>query len=212
MSYCETIYRIIPRHSYRILRKCAGCGVKMPYESTDCFRVNANGRLLDVWLIYQCPKCRHTYNLPIYERVKPESLDAEEYQKFLKNDAELAMEYGMSKSILGKGKAEIDYEHMEYDILKVEAAGDDLSESCMDEKQSGGDPQTAVQTPQKFASNQIRIENPYEIKIRLERVLAEITGISRSRIRKEMKAGGIVVNTPSDVPGKMISVEIHSEI
>lgn len=183
MSYCH-IYRIIPKHSWRILRKCAGCGIKMSYESTDCFRVNANGRMLDVWLIYQCPKCRHTYNLPIYERVKPESLDVEEYQRFLRNDADLAMEYAMSKRILGRSKAEIDYESMEYDTIHVSA------------QEHTGD------------ADSMKIENPYEIKIRLERVLAEITGISRSKINKHIKTGKIIVNEYLENDKKVVSVKL----
>ena len=44
------------------------------------FRVNANGNILDIWLIYQCVECKHTLNLAIYERKKASSITKEEYQ------------------------------------------------------------------------------------------------------------------------------------
>ena len=50
------------------------------------FRASINGNQLDVWLIYQCAKCKHTYNLSIYERVKPTELEQQEYQLFLENN------------------------------------------------------------------------------------------------------------------------------
>lgn len=75
MCYFEkTEYRIRPVSGYKILRFCPGCGGRSVYGSTGNFRVNANGRQVDVWLIYQCEKCGHTYNLAIYERVRPKEI------------------------------------------------------------------------------------------------------------------------------------------
>lgn len=62
----------------------------MRFVSAGKFRVNANGRRLDIWLIYRCEKCGRTLNVPIYERVLPEKLDPELYQRFLDNDQQVA--------------------------------------------------------------------------------------------------------------------------
>lgn len=67
---------------------------------------------LDVWLIYQCRKCKHTNNLTIYERVRKASLPTELYTGFIENDEELARTYGTDKSIFSKNKAEIDWKSM----------------------------------------------------------------------------------------------------
>lgn len=96
MSYCRKMYNIIPETSYKIIRNCANCGRKSEYINTNCFRVNANGNKVDVWLIYQCERCRHTCNLTVYERVNPK-LIKEEYEKFLGNDIELSLQYGTDK-------------------------------------------------------------------------------------------------------------------
>jgi hypothetical protein len=93
--------------SYKVIRKCSGCGRKTTFINSNKFRVNSNGNRIDVWLIYQCKKCKHTYNLTIYERVKKDSLSYELYTSFLDNDEALAREYGRDKSIFVKSKAEI---------------------------------------------------------------------------------------------------------
>ena len=85
---------------YKIIHKCAHCGKKMTFISTRRFRVNANKSKLDVWLIYQCKKCKHTLNIPIYERVSPQKLPRELYEGFLSNDEELAIRYGADAGFL----------------------------------------------------------------------------------------------------------------
>lgn len=84
----------------RIIHKCGHCGKKMTFISTQKFRVNANKNKLDVWLIYQCKKCRHTLNIPIYERVSPQKIPTDMYEKFLANDEELAMQFGADQAFL----------------------------------------------------------------------------------------------------------------
>ena len=51
-----------------VLHRCGGCGKKQPFVNTGKFRVNANGSRLDVWLIFRCSKCKHSWNLTVYER------------------------------------------------------------------------------------------------------------------------------------------------
>ena len=88
MSYfpLSGAFRMVPTDTYTIVRGCAGCGGKSTYRCADRFRVNANGKRLDVWLIYRCERCKHTYNLPVYSRVLRDALSAEEYRALLAND------------------------------------------------------------------------------------------------------------------------------
>lgn len=44
----------------KIWYSCGGCRRKTEFVNTGRFRVNANGNRLDVWLIYQCERCKHT--------------------------------------------------------------------------------------------------------------------------------------------------------
>ena len=47
----------------KIIRRCGGCGKKMVFECAGKFRVNANGRRLDVWLIYRCQRCGRPHSV-----------------------------------------------------------------------------------------------------------------------------------------------------
>ena len=125
MCYLEKIeYEIVPKDSLSVIRNCPGCGKKSCYINTKRFRVNANGNRLDVWLIYQCENCKHTYNLAIYERAKVSSLAEKEYQRFLSNDEQLAEMYGRNHQLLKKSKAEIDLETVNYQITKIRSIPD----------------------------------------------------------------------------------------
>ena len=161
-------YTILPKKSYEIIRKCGKCGCKTNYINTNNFRVNANGNALDVWLIYQCEKCKHTYNLTIYERVKPGSIDKNEYKKFLDNDSKLALAYGTKKELFLKNKATINTKKEVYDLVAQS------SKSESDES----DIQTSI-----------LIKNPYEFKIRADKILCEILKISRNEVKNMIKEG-----------------------
>lgn len=173
MDYCKTIeYRITPTKAYTIIRNCSGCGRKEHYVSTGNFRVNANGRQLDVWLVYQCEKCKHTYNLPIYERVSPEKIEDAQYQAFLGNDADTALQFGTDRNLFLKNRAEIDTERLEYTAEKLD---DDYE----------------MHEGVENSEMQIIIHNPYMLSIRTDRLLPEILQMSRSKIRQLIKDGRI---------------------
>lgn len=94
--------RYSKRQEYQVIHKCARCGRKTIFINTRRFRVNANKNRLDVWLIYQCKKCRHTLNIAIYERVAPQRIPQELYEGFLANDEELALQYGSDAALFKK--------------------------------------------------------------------------------------------------------------
>ncbi|MGN1025845.1 MAG: DUF1062 domain-containing protein [Faecousia sp.] len=90
-----------------VFHRCGGCGKKQAFVNTGKFRVNANGNRVDVWLIYRCGKCKHTWNLTVYERRNPGRIPAEEYERFLENDPELAAAYGKDIAFLKRNAAEL---------------------------------------------------------------------------------------------------------
>ncbi len=50
----------------KVYHRCGGCGKKQEFINSGKFRVNANGNRVDIWLIYRCKKCKHTWNLAVY--------------------------------------------------------------------------------------------------------------------------------------------------
>lgn len=93
-------------NSIKVYHRCGGCGKKQEFVNSGKFRVNANGNCVDVWLIYRCKKCKHSWNLTIYERIKPSKIDPEEYEMFLANDEDLASLYGNDICFLKRNNAE----------------------------------------------------------------------------------------------------------
>lgn len=170
MSYWNKIeYEMISKESFLLIRGCAKCGRKTHFTNTEKFRVNANGNKLDVWLIYQCEVWKHTLNLAIYERQKVSSIPKEEYQRFLDNDEELARMYGADMQLFQKNKAEIDFERVSVDFVKrqeVEENGgsDSLEDDIV-----------------------ITIHNPCKLKIRPERQIVMLLGLSRSQVKRMLR-------------------------
>lgn len=92
--------------SLKVYHRCGGCKKKQEFINSGKFRVNANGNKVDVWLIYRCKKCKHTWNLTIYERIKASKIEPAEYALFMENDFNLAARYGKDMNFLTRNKAE----------------------------------------------------------------------------------------------------------
>ena len=174
MSYLKKIeYEIVLKDFFLVIRGCPKCGRKTHFKNTKKFRVNANGNKLDIWLIYQCEECKHTLNLAIYERQKVSSVPKEEYQRFLDNNEQLAETYGKNMQLFRKNKADIDFERVDYDFVKLHETMEcnDSGEQIL-----------------------ITINNPCQLKIRPEKQIAEVLGLSRSQVKSLLREGGMEFN------------------
>lgn len=178
MSYrSKEIWTIIPKESFKVIRKCSKCDCKSKYSNTGNFRVNANGNSLDVWLIYQCDKCKNTYNLGIYERVNPRRISFERYQKFLANDKEMAIAYGTNREFFKNNKAEIDQGEMEYQVQE----------------------NVVLIEQEQIADKVLIIKNPYSLKIRLDKMISKQLELSRTQVKKLIENNIIYNNQDSDL-------------
>lgn len=259
MCYLEKKeYRILPVTGYKILRGCPGCGGRSAYGSTGNFRVNANGRQIDVWMIYRCEKCGYTYNLALYERVSRKDIPREEYRQFLENHPAAALWWGTRKEVFARNRAEIDLEGISYEIIPIENGekaqgdkardwqktegqgnteepeteeeGEGLEEPGAEEGRKAAE-ETGISEERKRPENPeatekqklsgkrlIIIHNPYELKIRTDKVAAEIllsegiflseTGcrMTRSRFRRLVKEGKI--SLPQNYIGRRTELEL----
>ncbi|PXV86659.1 hypothetical protein C8E03_11236 [Lachnotalea glycerini] len=192
MSYLRKIeYTITPKESFKILRNCSGCGCKTIFHNTNSFRVNANGSKIDVWLIYQCIKCKHTNNLTVYERCRPESILQEEYEGYLSNCNKLAFEYGTDSQFFAKNRVEVDWSNIKYIINRK----NDM----------------LLETDQIFHEGDLLVvNNSYALKIRTDKVVSEILNLTRSELKRLEKSGIIVVT--KEKQEHKIMVEIKGEL
>jgi len=185
MSYLKKIeYEIVLKDSFLVIRNCPKCGRKTYFKNTGKFRVNANGNKLDVWLIYQCEECKHTFNLSIYERQKVSSIPKEEYMGFLSNNEQLAETYGKNMQLFRKNKADIDFGRINYDLVK-------LNET--------------IKTSDSGEQILLTINNPHQLNIRPEKQIAEALGLSRSQVKSLLEKGEM--EWKAELP-KLISVSI----
>ena len=180
MSYLKKLeYEIVLNESFLVVRGCSGCGRKTRFQNTKKFRVNANGNRLDIWLIYQCELCKHTFNLAIYERLRVSSVPKEEYMRYLENDERLADMFGKSLQLFRKNKVDVDYERVIYSFVKRHETVEDCGDS------------------RKHIA--IKIHNSYALRIRPEKQIAEVLGLSKSRVRKMIQQGEVVLEYVSQL-------------
>ncbi|WUI03296.1 DUF1062 domain-containing protein [Spirillospora sp. NBC_00431] len=69
--------------------KCVDCRSRSATTGEGRFRVNANGKLLDVWLLVRCTSCDRTGKLTVRERAPVRSFDPAELDGYRANDPEL---------------------------------------------------------------------------------------------------------------------------
>lgn len=195
---CVKRYEIIPDGSYAVVHNCAGCGQKKRFINTKHFRVNANGNKLDVWLIYQCERCRHTLNIPVYERIDKKRLPEKEYQLFLDNDEALAEEYGMDMAFFKKNRLEADIENFTYTISHDSAQCEAHSDTGCPKGYtiSRDSAQCSTMKPEQMNGHTGQlfvIYNPYGVQIRPERIVSTVLKISRSAAKKMLRSGQLAV-------------------
>ena len=90
-----------------VLRYCKKCGKKSVFICSGQFRVNAQRRCLDIWLIYKCLSCDTTWNATIYSRVSPQSLPTDLLDDFYKSNEELVEHYAMTGDFLRGNGVEV---------------------------------------------------------------------------------------------------------
>ncbi len=180
MSYLENKeYKIITANSFEIIHTCSGCSDKESFINTNRFRVNANGNKLDVWLIYQCKKCKHTLNIPIYERISPSKIDAKEYKLFLENNYELAQKYGTDITFLKSRKLDVDTQNGSFEVLEN---GNILKEKATYNSKTA-----------------VTVHNETNIKLKAEKIVSMIFDISRSKAKKMIDNKELIINQNNQI-------------
>lgn len=93
------LWRVETVSAPKITRHCKRCGVETEHLCSDLFRVNAQKKSLDVWLIYRCSKCKSTWNLTVLSRINPKSIDSQLLDQYMNNDSALARQCSMNYSL-----------------------------------------------------------------------------------------------------------------
>jgi hypothetical protein len=69
------LWTVTPLRSPEPWLHCANCSLPRPFRSSGKVRLNANGKLLDAWLVYNCTSCAKSWNRAIFERRQVKAID-----------------------------------------------------------------------------------------------------------------------------------------
>ncbi|MFF4562233.1 DUF1062 domain-containing protein [Streptomyces sp. NPDC001435] len=150
-----------------VVRPCLNCSGTRHHPSGK-IRVNANGKLLDVWLLLHCAVCARTSKVPVHERVHVSSLEPARRVGYETNDPAAVRELAMSASLAAKNGYRLDW------TGTWELETDTLFSALHDP------------TPLKVL---ISFELP--APVRVERLLMLGLGLSRTEVRRMVADGRI---------------------
>lgn len=155
---------------------CNRCGCIKPFQSSGKFRLNAQGKRLDAWLIYNCTSCQNTWNCPIWERVNIRETDPALLEALQLND-----------QVLSKSLA--------FDIKQLRQHAQQVKE-CADTNVH----KELVSNPARpWSALEIVMAVPICTSLRTDRLLANELGLSRARIRAFEKDGTLRLTQPESL-------------
>lgn len=91
-----------------IVRGCLGCGAGR-HRPTGKFRVNANSKLLDVWLLIRCEGCDRTSKVAVHERIHVRALASGRLMMFEDNDPGMVRRVVMDAALAGRAGHRLDW-------------------------------------------------------------------------------------------------------
>lgn len=153
-------WAIAPRTAPQPHINCNRCGGLKAYRCSWKFRVNANGKRIDAWLIYRCVDCDNSWNFGILERCNRRDIEPALLMALESNDPALARRHAFDVIALRSRIGRVE-EFPEVAVHK-QMLGDRLENTTVLELQLG-------------------LEMP--TSLRLDRLLASELGISRSRLQ-----------------------------
>lgn len=174
-------WKLVPEAVPTVRRNCSKCKEKREFINSMKFRVNANGKNVDVWLIYRCEKCSTTWNMSIFERSPVSAIPEEEYAGFQANDRLLAESYGRRMDLFVKNRAEAVTPEGGYQI-EAEAESETGAEAGAEENV----------LPAESGFRRIELEVPFPMVLRLDSLLADRLGVSRSMVKRWCGQGVVV--------------------
>lgn len=172
----RVLWTITPLEAPQPWRSCSRCGAARPFRCSGKFRLNANGKRLDAWLVYKCVDCDTTWNRTIFERradMSPAMLTA-----LQENNAALVAQFAF------------DIAGLRREAHHVETFGDvAVHKTVLSEEVAS------------VSSVEITLAVSVATAVRLDRLLSSELGLSRSRIAAMAEAGQL---TASAALGKAV--------
>ena len=142
--------------------RCLDCRSASATTGDGRFRVNANHKLLDVWLLVRCVSCDRTSKLTVHERAPVGSLDPAELHGYHVNDPRLVASRLLDPLLARRNRFTLDW----------------TGAWRLDTPPAPPDASWPVQV-------EVTFEDP--VPVRPERLIAHGLGVSRSEVLRRVK-------------------------
>jgi hypothetical protein len=151
--------------------RCLDCRSESATTGEGKFRVNANGKLLDVWLLVRCVSCDRTSKLTVHERAPVRSIDPAELDGYHTNAPELVAARLLDPLLARRNRFSLNW---------LGAWRLDLPPASRDEAWP------------------VRVEVVFEdpVPVRPDRLIAHGLGLSRNEVLRRIK-GDIALHRPT---------------
>src|SRR5689334_16774640 len=94
---------VVPTCLPTVLRRCSACASER-FRPSGKFRINANHKLLDAWLLVLCTGCGETARLAVLERMTVRSVRRELLDRLHDNDLGLTAEVLQDPAVLRRNR------------------------------------------------------------------------------------------------------------
>jgi hypothetical protein len=150
----------------RIHHRCAGCATPSTFEPTGRFRVNANRRTLDVWLLLRCVACQRVRKATVVERASVRTVPPAVLDGYLRNDPALLAGVLADPSFRRRNRLTLDFDGT-WELL--------------------GEPLP----PDRAGPVTVRVELADPLAVRPVQLIAAGLGVSRAQAERLLAAGAI---------------------
>jgi hypothetical protein len=149
-----------------VLRRCHACASER-FRANGKFRVNANHKLIDAWLLVLCTACGETAKLTVLERVNVRSVRPELLDRLHDNDPGLAAELLQDPVVRRRNRIALDWDN----AWRLDTGG------------PGHPDREVIEVSVRFAAR---------IPVRPVRLIAEGCGLSRAEVERLITEGKLV--------------------
>ena len=149
-----------------VRRRCHACASER-FRASGKFRVNANHKLIDVWLLALCVGCGDTSKITILERMHVRSVRPELLDLLHANDHGLTAELLQDPAVRRRNHIALDWD----DAWRLDTGGSDHLD------------REAIDVTVRFAAR---------IPVRPVRLIAEGCGLSRAEVERLIAEGKVV--------------------
>ncbi|MFD5076165.1 DUF1062 domain-containing protein [Streptomyces sp. NPDC058371] len=159
-------WAVVPTCLPLVRRRCHACPSES-FRTSGKFRVNANHKLLDVWLLALCTACGETTKLTVMERMHVRSIRPELLDRLHDNDAGLAAELLQDPVVQRRNRIALDWDN----AWRLDTGGSDHLD------------REVIDISVRFAAR---------IPVRPVRLIAEGCGLSRAEVERLIVEGNLV--------------------